>query len=404
MAETSHAAHSPSGRNGPSIPVPILIACALTFVLYLGAYMRLPLVPLFAGELGASTFQVGMINAGFMLAATFLSLPLGLVSDRLGRRRLILAGMAISALTSLFLLFARTPFQVGAIYLFSGVGLACFSPAMMSYVGDVSPTPFLGRAYGWYTSALYLGMAAGPGLGGVIGGGGFMYAFSVSAAIIAAGVLLGGPKMPAPPPVLVPPTRDLAADFREIANNRAVLACWLATFFSTYAWGSLFAFFPLYARDSGIPVVHTGFIFTCQAAANALFRIPIGHFSDRLGKRVPFIVGGNLLFSLAIGAVGQATRLVPLYFIFLVVGGSMAATFTAIGALISEAVPTRIRGLAMGGYNTCIYGGFAVSAATLGAVISRSGFSAGFALAGGMCAAATLVLAFLFPRGTVTRY
>src|SRR4030066_154344 len=124
--------------------------------------MRLPLVPLFASDLGATTVQVGMINAGFMVAAALLSLPLGLVSDRLGRKRLILSGMAISGLTSLFLLLVRTPLQVGAVYLFAGVGLACFSPSMMSYVGDVSPPHFLGRAYGWYTSSLYLGMAAGP--------------------------------------------------------------------------------------------------------------------------------------------------------------------------------------------------------------------------------------------------
>jgi len=99
-------------------------------------------------------------------------------------------------------------------------------------------------------------------------------------------------------------------------------------------------------------------------------------------------------------AVGRIRGLGLLYPVFVVVGGSMAATFTAIGAVLSESVPTRIRGLAMGGYNTCIYGGFAVSAATLGAVISWSGFSAGFAVAGGLCAAATLVLAFLFPRSS----
>ena len=389
-----------SARNGARVPVPILVACALTFVLYLGAYMRMPLVPLFAQGLGASTFQVGMINAGFMLAATLLSLPLGLVSDRLGRRRLILTGMAISGLTSVFLLIARSPLHVGAIYLFSGVGLACFSPAMMSYVGDVSPVPFLGRAYGWYTSALYLGMAAGPGLGGAVAGGGFGTAFLLSAVVIAAGLLLGGPRMPAPPPVIRPPSVNLLADFREITRNRAVLACWMATFFSTYAWGSLFAFFPLYARDAGISIAHTGLIFTCQAAANALFRIPFGHLSDRSGKRVPFIIAGNLLFGLSILAVGRASTLVPLYALFVAVGGSMAATFTAIGALLSESVPTRIRGLAMGGYNTCIYGGFTVSAATLGAVISRAGFPAGFAVAGGLCAAASLVLAFFFPRRT----
>lgn len=386
--------------NRTYAPAPVLVACALTFVLYLGAYMRLPLVPLFASDLGATTVQVGMINACFMFAAAILSLPLGLVSDRLGRKRLIVTGMAISGLTSLSLLLVRTPFQVGAIYLFSGIGLACFSPSMMSYVGDVSPPQFLGRAYGWYTSSLYLGMAAGPGLGGAIAAGGFRTAFFFSAAIIAAGLLMGGPRLPTPPVVIRPASLSLAADFREIVGNRTVLACWIATFFSTYAWGALFAFFPLYAREAGISVTHTGLIFTCQAAANAVFRIPIGHLSDRTGKREQYIVAGCLLFALCIALVGVFRDAVPLYLLFAGMGGGMAAAFTAIGAALSEAVPTRVRGLAMGGYNTCIYGGFAVSAATLGTVITRFGFSAGFAVAGGMCALSILAFALLFPQTT----
>ena len=360
--------------------------------------MRLPLVPLFASRLGATTVQVGLINAGFMLAATLLSFPLGLVSDRLGRRRLILTGIIISALTSVFLFLAQTPGQVGAIYLFSGIGLACFSPAMMSFVGDMSPPQSLGRAYGWYTSALYLGMAAGPGIGGAAATWGFRGAFLLSAAVIAAAALVGGLRLPSPPSAIRPAASTLRSDLREIVSNRAVVACWVATFFSTYAWGSLFAFFPLYARDAGISVFHTGLIFTSKAAANALFRIPVGTLSDRTGRRERYILFGNLLFSLAIAAVGRFRDTASLYLLFVAIGGTMAATFTAIGAVLSESVPTRIRGLAMGGYNTCIYGGFALSAATLGFVISALGYGAGFAVAGGCCAAATLAFAFLFPR------
>ena len=210
--------------------------------------------------------------------------------------------------------------------------------------------------------------------------------------------LAGGLRLPSPPPVIRPPASTLRADLREIVSNRAVAACWIATFFSTYAWGSLFAFFPLYARDAGISVVHTGLIFTSQAAANALFRIPVGALSDRTGRRERYILFGNLLFSLAITAVGRFRDKTSFYLLFIVVGAAMAATFTAIGAVLSESVPTRIRGLAMGGYNTCIYGGFALSAATLGIVIATFGYGAGFAVAGGCCAAATLAFAILFPR------
>ncbi|MCL5965948.1 MAG: MFS transporter [Deltaproteobacteria bacterium] len=360
--------------------------------------MRVPLVPVFARELGASTVDVGMINAGFMLSAMLLAIPLGLVSDRLGRRRLIIAGMAFSGLTSLLLVLARRPIEVGAIYLVSGVGLACFSPAMMSYVGDVSPPSFLGRAYGWLTTALYLGMAIGPGLGGAVAAAGFRTAFLVSAALSAVAVTAAFSRMPAPPPIGRSASSGFAADFREIARNRAVVACWTATFFSTYAWGALYAFFPLYARDAGISVVHTGLIFSSQAAANAIARIPIGHLADRTRRRERYILFGNLLFAVAIGLVGQVRREIPLYFVFLAIGGTMAVTFTAIGAVLSESVDTRVRGLAMGGYNTCIYGGFAVSAATLGTVIEKNGYPAGFALAAGLCAFSSLLFHLVFPR------
>lgn len=357
----------------------------------MGSYMRIPLVPLFARRMGATTVEVGMINAGFMLAAALLSLPLGLMSDRLGRKVLILAGMAISCLTSVLLLAARTPLHIGLIYLVSGVGLACFSPAMMSHVGDTVPARFLGRAYGWYTTALYLGMALGPGLGGAIATRGFETAFAASGLIIGAGILACVLRVSSPP--APSPGRggagNLLADFREIVRIRAVLSCWVTTFFSTFAWGSLFSFFPLYARDSGISIAHTGLIFTTQAAANALVRIPAGHLQDRRGNRRPFILWGNALFGLSIALTGASRRELPLYLVFAAAGSAMAVTFTAIGAVLSESVDIRVRGLAMGGYNTCIYGGFMASAATIGTVIQHFGYPAGFASAGLACILST---------------
>jgi DHA1 family multidrug resistance protein-like MFS transporter len=380
------------------VPPALLFACGVALFTYLGAYMRIPLVPLFARRLGASTVAVGMINAGFMLSASVLSLPLGLMSDRLGRKRLILAGMAVSCLTSVLLIAAETPLHIGLIYLFSGVGLACFSPAMMSHVGDTVATRFLGRAYGWYTSALYLGMALGPGVGGAIATHGFESAFAASALIIGAGIVMGALRVTSPGPSPLPTGRragSLRADFLEIVRIRPVLACWLSTFFSTYAWGALLSFFPLYARDAGISIASTGFIFTTQAAANALCRIPVGHLQDRRESRRPFILWGNALFGLFIALTGATGREAPLYLVFACAGAAMAATFTAVGAVLSESVETRVRGLAMGGYNTCIYGGFMASAATLGVVIQHGGYAAGFASAGLACTLSTLGVARL---------
>ena len=88
-------------------------------------------------------------------------------------------------------------------------------------------------------------MAAGPGIGGAVAILGFRTAFLLSAAVIAAAAMAGGLRLPSPPVVIRPPASSLGFDLREIVSNRAVAACWIATFFSTFAWGSLFAFFPL---------------------------------------------------------------------------------------------------------------------------------------------------------------
>ena len=104
------------------------------------------------------------------------------------------------------------------------------------------------------------------------------------------------------------------------------------------------------------------------------------------------------MFGLCIALTGTFGRELPLYLVFASVGAAMAATFTAIGAVLSESVETRVRGLAMGGYNTCIYGGFMASAATLGVVIQHAGYVAGFAFAGLTCALSTAAVARLLRK------
>jgi MFS family permease len=59
-------------------------------------------------------------------------------------------------------------------------------------------------------------------------------------------------------------------------------------------------------------------------------------------------------------------------------GASMGLAFTSVGALIAEVVSLESRGLAMGGYNTCIYFGMMASSASMGGIIRKIGFEGGF--------------------------
>src|SRR3970282_572633 len=97
------------------------LVCLLTLLHYPGAYM-----------------QVGLVMGAHMVVAAISAIPFGLASDRWGRRTLLLGGMALSALTSLLLPLVSLPPGLMVIYGAAGLGVAAFTPSVMSLVGDVA--------------------------------------------------------------------------------------------------------------------------------------------------------------------------------------------------------------------------------------------------------------------------
>lgn len=356
--------------------------CVITFFMYLGSFMRLPIIPLYASSLGASYFQVGLINSSFMIVAALLAIPFGSLSDRFGRRLLILAGLLINGAASLLYYFSTSPEQMMLISLFAGFGIAAFGPAIASFVGDVSAAKKLGQSYGWFTASMQLGMASGPALGGAVASRLELPAvFIFSSAVIlfasaAAGLL--------PSPAARGAGRVKAA-LAELRKIRLVAACWAAVFCIAFAFGVFQPFFPLYARDIGLSIFAIGVVFAAQSLSNALARIPAGYLSDRVGRRSPFILGGMLVFAATIA-------LIPFFksFEFLLgaaafIGLTMGITTTAISASLAEHANGERRGVAMGGFSASLYGGFAISSALSGAVISSFGYAYGFAFASLFC-------------------
>ena len=169
--------NNPVARNRPPAAEPeiprassfasfLALCCLVTFGCYFAVSMRLPVLPLYARGFSVTTAQIGVINAAFYLMAGALSLPSGAMSDLFGRRRLAVAGTAILCAGMALLCLGRTYLQLAGIYLLLGGGIAAFGPTMMSWVAEISPHTHLGRAYGWYTTALFCGMGLGPAVGG----------------------------------------------------------------------------------------------------------------------------------------------------------------------------------------------------------------------------------------------
>ncbi|MHB1400464.1 MAG: MFS transporter [Trichloromonadaceae bacterium] len=72
-----------------------------------------------------------------------LAIPSGLLSERIGRRAVILGGLLIIAGSSFLLYLSTTPGKMIGLYFLFAIGLAAYSPSMMSYVADIVPSTHL---------------------------------------------------------------------------------------------------------------------------------------------------------------------------------------------------------------------------------------------------------------------
>jgi MFS family permease len=343
--------------------------------------MRLPVIPLYARSIGADTVQIGIINSAFLLIAGIMSLPLGILSDRFGRKLFASLGLVVLSVTSFLLYFTKTPMQIMWIYLLFGAGLAAFGPTMMSFVADFSPKTHLGRSYGWYTTAIYTSMSLGPAIGGFIAQQrGFLQVFLISGMIIFLSFWVVV--------LFLPPTHLVIADrpkkrkpsiiVRELLKNRPLLSCWLVTFGGCFALGMFVTFLPLHAQNQSLTVWQIGLVFAVQGLANALSRIPFGHLSDKVANRSTLVVIGFIGFAASMAGFAISKSTIHFLIFAIAFGASMGLAFTSVGALIAEVVSLESRGLAMGGYNTCIYFGMMASSASMGGIIRKIGFEGGF--------------------------
>ncbi|MEJ5300770.1 MAG: MFS transporter [Thermodesulforhabdaceae bacterium] len=374
----------------------LIIVCFITLGCYVASYMRIPIVPIYAKNLGASTKMVGMINSAFFFTAGALSFPMGFLSDRFGRKIIACVGLIILSFTCFALYFTTSPLQILVIYFLFGVGLSTYGPTMMSFVADITPSSHIGRAYGWYTTSLYLGMSIGPALGSwtaekldygsvfLISGGLTLLLFVI--------MFFALPKRKTTKTPTNPPHQP-GKSLKVIQTiNSALVACWIITFGGCFALGMFVTFIPLHAHDAGIALSHIGLIFFTQGLTNALSRAPFGWLSDKVTNRNKLVMVGIFAVMIAILGFAFSKSLTNFVLNAFFLGGGMALAFPSIGAIITEVTSSETRGIAMGGYNTAIYFGIMSASLTMGPIIEKWGYRLAFEIA----ACLTLLLTATF--------
>ena len=146
----------------------LLVLCFATFLVMAGQGVVGPVLPLYASNFGVSTSVVGLTLTVFALARLILNIPAGIIADRFGRRVLLVGG---PVLTSIGMFGSGLATGIGSLLMWrfvAGAGSAFYMSGALIYLIDIAPPNRRARYVATNQWALSVGVAMGPGIGGLV--------------------------------------------------------------------------------------------------------------------------------------------------------------------------------------------------------------------------------------------
>ena len=154
------------------------------FATVTGVGIVVPLLPVYAHNLGASGIYIGLIFGVFSLSRTLFLPYFGGLSDKKGRKPFIVAGLFLYSLISFAFLLADNVQSLIIIRFFQGISSAMMMPVILAYVGDITPENKEGLTMGLFNMSMFFGLSLGPLIGGTIKDN-----FNLNASFICMGLL-----------------------------------------------------------------------------------------------------------------------------------------------------------------------------------------------------------------------
>jgi MFS family permease len=351
--------------------------------------LTIPFLTLTARDRGVSLDVIGVIAASFLLTQIVFQVPLGALSDRIGRSRPLAAGIALFAVATVGLTQADSATDFILLRAAQGVAFALGLPAYRALVADVTAPEQRGRAYATLGMAYSGGLLLGPAAGGILVKLMERNALFLVTAALEAMLVVG---------VLVllrdagrPGRAVVAADRVPLSALfvRPLIGAFLLAFAGHLQYGFFESIWGLYVADLGGSDLIVGLSFSTFAIAN----MALAPFGGRLADRGEY--GRWLLVGfLGLAAVMIGYGLVPWLPAILVLGfcegAVVAIAFPTLDAFLAARADPRVQGRIQGMFSSSMMAG-AASSALGGSVLYRLSPGLPFVIGGAVLAVLTIV-------------
>ena len=368
----------------------------------LGLFLILPVFALYAETLaGATPLLTGVAIGIYGLTQALLQIPFGSLSDRIGRKPVIYAGLALFMLGSIVAALAEHMWWVIIGRALQGSG--AIAAAVMALAADLTRVEqrtkamaMIGMTIG---ASFILAMVMGPALSNLMGVRGIFWLTAVLAVLA---IVLVAVWVPTPTSDSLPSSHQrMSCRLRNVLSKKELLRLDYGIFSLHLVLTALFLAIPLALRDQGIALVDHSWIYLSLMVISIVVMLPFIFLAERKGQvKVVFLGAVAVLMVVQLWLWQSLDTFWPL----LVGLGFFFTAFNLLEAtlpsLVSKVAPEEVKGIAMGVYSTAQFAGAFIGGVVGGWMHQQFGLSAVFLL-GAVVMLSWLIFAFGMAKPTL---
>ncbi len=371
---------------------------SVTLMAVLGVSSITPAFPAVIAYFGLHGSQVGLLITAFTLPGVFLTLPLGIVADRYGRKRVLVPALLLFGIAGGACALATSYAGLLALRFLHGVGAAALASINVTLIGDL----YAGRrrlaVMGYNATVLSIGTASYPALGGALTLLGWRYPFALAllALPLALWVLVA---LRNPEPTGRETLREYSRGALRVLANRHVALLFFASIATfTVLYGSYLTFMPLLIHERlGASALIIGLVMSMSSVASGLTSLALPVLNRRF-RQTTLIHTGFACYTVAMVVVPWADTVWKLVVPTAAFGIGMGLNVPSIMNLLSGAAPLAYRGVVMALNGMAMRLGQTFGPLLVGLAFAVAGFSGVFYAGALLAAVALLVLAVALPR------
>ena len=354
------------------------VALILFGVLFLGVsdtQLVAPLLPLIAQDLRTTSGHAGIIVTTYSLAAAAFALFVGPLSDRVGRKKVLLSGLTLFTIAS-FLTYHVSSFNALVILrALTGSAAGTLSTCALSFAGDYYPYEQRGRAMGVLSMAYFVAFVIGVGAGSLAASRwGWRWVFGCLSVGAAAMIVMALARLPHDKRYPSHGRRRMSLSEHFLSRDR--LAGIVAAFLTSGGIVGFLTYVSAWLHGSyGMGIDRIGLLFMVSGVAAVAASPLAGWLSDRAGKR-NVIIWANVVLAILFVTVARSTLGIGLVLGIAALSIAASARQAPLHALTTEIVGPEVRGEYIAVRNAASQVGIAFVATVSATAFDAAGFSA----------------------------